>query len=776
MAFQAVTEVSVHISSFRNVDLFHQGLYHLRCRIFQERGNQIVEAVPHLLREAGRNGDRNAAERPNAGLLPSAVLEDELSFRTQSFLIRYCEEVVDIEDNWQFRIEQDAEEDLPMIIEMKLMFADITPHGGADRFDPEVTAALPPKVPEGEFSAVSTQRMRLYGTLHGFHQHCPIVFDEFHFCQANLMVHASLLDFRLRLKPKASLAREMLSQPRVIQSMSLTETLLSLGRIIDRKNAEGSATEGGSNGVDSAAHAVKVEGDNGADEQELLARAADSLQTEYAGRLAMAHADIAQFLKRVSDRREPSKRLAWMKVKDIAYPGGSNSGTNAKSASLSARLISGSNGVTAPAAARLLAEDLSFMSAQVLEVWQVLLKSLPPCSNDIGSLLRASWCQQAAAVWTLSIFHETCSIEDLTVPSDRKIWSTHEEIAKQIRQSPNQSHEAQTRCSIEDVSMSIDHAAHPILFEQRYEATSSVAAGPPSGETTSEAGVGHKKQPGPGQRLGPTAQPYKGVHVFVLVHGFQGNSFDMRLMKNNIALLYPKALYLCSSSNEEDTEGDLQQMGENLADEVRRFVRDWCPGRPQSTLDRLSFIAHSVGGLIVRSALPLLQEFHSKLRTFVSFSTPHLGYMYASNTLFKTGLWVVKKWRGSKCLEQLSLTDAEDPNDSFLNRLANTPGLEHFEYVALVSSYQDQYAPFESARVEISSSAEGDARLGPVYIKMAQSILKPLEVGRVIRFDVNFHIPETNLDTMIGRAAHIQFLECQPLMKMFVHTYGWLLE
>merc|ERR1712100_105228 len=108
---------------------------------------------------------------------------------------------------------------------------------------------------------------------------------------------------------------------------------------------------------------------------------------------------------------------------------------------------------------------------------------------------------------------------------------------------------------------------------------------------------------------------------------------------------------------------------------------------------------------------------------------------------------------GSKCLEQLSLTDMSEPGETFLSVLAQTPGLEHFQHVALVSSYQDQYAPFESARIEISKVAEEDPRFGPIYQKLALSILEPIDVERLIRFDVNFHIPETNLDTMIGRAA-----------------------
>merc|ERR1712098_682944 len=140
--------------------------------------------------------------------------------------------------------------------------------------------------------------------------------------------------------------------------------------------------------------------------------------------------------------------------------------------------------------------------------------------------------------------------------------------------------------------------------------------------------------------------------------------------------------------------------------------------------------------------------------TYISLSSPHLGYMYAANTLFKTGLWVAKKLRGSKCLEQLSMTDRTDPEEFFISKLAHQPGLEHFQHVALVSSYQDQYAPFESARIEISAVAEADPKFGPVYMGLAKSILNPLDVRRLMRFDVNFHIPETNLDTMICRAAH----------------------
>ena len=56
-----------------------------------------------------------------------------------------------------------------------------------------------------------------------------------------------------------------------------------------------------------------------------------------------------------------------------------------------------------------------------------------------------------------------------------------------------------------------------------------------------------------------------GVHLFVLIHGFQGNSFDMRLLRNNLSLMHPEALFLCSCSNEQSTEGDISGMGVRLA-------------------------------------------------------------------------------------------------------------------------------------------------------------------------------------------------------------------
>lgn len=60
-------------------------------------------------------------------------------------------------------------------------------------------------------------------------------------------------------------------------------------------------------------------------------------------------------------------------------------------------------------------------------------------------------------------------------------------------------------------------------------------------------------------------EKYKGIHLFVFCHGFQGSSFDMRMFKNIISIALPEAQFLCSASNEEDTEGSILDMGYKLA-------------------------------------------------------------------------------------------------------------------------------------------------------------------------------------------------------------------
>jgi len=45
------------------------------------------------------------------------------------------------------------------------------------------------------------------------------------------------------------------------------------------------------------------------------------------------------------------------------------------------------------------------------------------------------------------------------------------------------------------------------------------------------------------------------------------------------------------------------------------------------------------------------------------------------------------------------MTDQKDLEQCFLYKLSEMKGLDWFKNVVLVSSYQDSYAPFDSARI-----------------------------------------------------------------------------
>jgi len=223
---------------------------------------------------------------------------------------------------------------------------------------------------------------------------------------------------------------------------------------------------------------------------------------------------------------------------------------------------------------------------------------------------------------------------------------------------------------------------------------------------------------------------YRGEHVIVLCHGYQGSSWDMRLFKNALAVRCPTASFLLSSVNEGRTESSIKELGARLAREIVDFIIKQCP----SSLGRLSFVGHSMGGVIIRAALaePLLQPFLRHCYSFVTLASPHCGYIFSEAPLVSTGLWFLRKWTKSKSLAQLSFSDGSSYSDCFVYRLAQEDTLRHFRYLYLMASREDKYAPFFSARIQThadaggaSAAAAGDGK-NRAYRTMVLSLLRHL--------------------------------------------------
>ena len=42
MALRALLEIVIHLESFRNIDLFYQGLYYIKVNLFSKKGEDVI--------------------------------------------------------------------------------------------------------------------------------------------------------------------------------------------------------------------------------------------------------------------------------------------------------------------------------------------------------------------------------------------------------------------------------------------------------------------------------------------------------------------------------------------------------------------------------------------------------------------------------------------------------------------------------------------------------------------------------------------------------------
>uniref|UniRef100_UPI00398E498B protein FAM135A isoform X2 n=1 Tax=Pristiophorus japonicus TaxID=55135 RepID=UPI00398E498B len=264
-----------------------------------------------------------------------------------------------------------------------------------------------------------------------------------------------------------------------------------------------------------------------------------------------------------------------------------------------------------------------------------------------------------------------------------------------------------------------------------------------------------------------------GIHLIVCVHGLDGNSADLRLVKTYIELGLPGSQieFLMSERNQNDTFADFDSMTDRLLDEIIQYIQIY-----NLTVSKISFIGHSLGNLIIRSVLTRqrFKFYLNKLHTFLSLSGPHLGTLYNSSALVNTGLWFMQKWKKSGSLLQLTCKDHSDPRQTFLYKLSKKAGLRYFKNVVLVGSLQDRYVPYHSARIEICKTALKDKQSGPVYAEMIQNLLSPVLENKecnLVRYDVIHALPNT-ANSLIGRAAHIAVLDSEIFLEKFFLVVG----
>jgi hypothetical protein len=389
---------------------------------------------------------------------------------------------------------------------------------------------------------------------------------------------------------------------------------------------------------------------------------------------------------------------------------------------------------------------INLLGGLLLQTWNLYIELLRYSPKFVCELMKLEHYHQAKIKWSEFIFKTIMRVPSYNFISEKDIGEIHARAAKEKR--ANAKYQNKSDLCIEDEQFVKNIKSCPIVFEEIYNRPSS-----------------KPKPQKPSEELG--------LHLFVLVHGFQGNQLDMHILRNNILLHYPEHMVLCSKDNEAHTDGDIDEMGKRLANEVENFINENCP---ESVLTKLSFIGFSIGGVICRAAIPFLLKYKDKMVNFITFSSPHLGTITSLNHIVDAGMWIIKKWKKSISLLQLCMDDFQNYKDSLIYKLSNNNALSYFKNIILAGSHEDQYVPFESARIEITQKIGSDHIKGNIIKEMVSNVWKNVEADTVHRLDVDFLISEKSLDSFIGRAAHILFLDSDYLMKILIYRFSEYFE
>lgn len=168
--------------------------------------------------------------------------------------------------------------------------------------------------------------------------------------------------------------------------------------------------------------------------------------------------------------------------------------------------------------------------------------------------------------WNGNFFQKITKSPNLMSICDSKIGSQHHQIAKDLRKNIYQN-TPYKHLSVEDLKMFPSLEKQPIIIEEiciKSKASDS-----------DEINTMYKKITDTYTKTNYVG----GKHLIVLSHGFEGNSFDLHSLRNNLKYLYPNTIFLCARCNENRTTEEISSMGLRLAIEVEDYIEGALQGK-----------------------------------------------------------------------------------------------------------------------------------------------------------------------------------------------------
>ncbi|CAN8311886.1 unnamed protein product [Cochlearia groenlandica] len=758
-----VQEIAVYIHRFHNLDLFQQGWYQIKISMRWEDGDNNSCGIPSRVVQYEA---LDSSSNDSYGVWK--IDDKDNSFLTQPFRIKYARQDVRLCMMVSFTLPLERYEGSAtsaVILRFELLYSPIMENVSVTQSDACSAAVhdfrIPPKA------------------LSGVHSYCPVHFDTFHAVLIDVSVHVSVMK-------SAAYKR-----PAILSSDASNGKNLASGSVHSSKKGSAQIASAEKKLV-SFVKALIGARDTLVEEMQRLSKAVG--QT----------IDLSEFLSSMNNALLSDPALTRKSV-EIE---GSGQGNQQSILKLNGPSDLESEDWLYNFSKEHLSRTFHLLGTQLHYLWNTFLTFHRENNKKILEYLRDIWTKDRRAEWSIWMVYSKVEMPHhfISGMDDTSNHSSHKKTTSvlklndpaQVAATRAELHRrsiAQMRINnraIQDMHIFGDPMRVPVVLIERVWNAPRRTFSENSymrhvDKIDSSLLNGHDDESGT-KKHNNSQHGGRELKIVVFVHGFQGHHLDLRLIRNQWLMIDPKIEFLMSEANEEKTHGDFREMGHRLAQEVVSFFKRKMDkharyGRLKNV--KLSFVGHSIGNVILRTAIAdsLMDPYRKYLHTYLSLSGPHLGYLYSSNSLFNSGLWLLKKLKSTQVIHQLTLTDDPDLQNTFFFKLCKQKTLDSFKNIILLSSPQDGYVPYHSARVESCQPASFDnSKRGVAFLEMLNSCMDqirgpspetPHHQRVFMRCDVNFDttLYGRNLNSFIGRAAHIEFLESDIFARFIMWSF-----
>lgn len=201
MSINCVYEFLIHFHTYKNIDLINQGLYQIKSNISYTLNNKVYYAVPYYFTESKDLETLSMTEeneiKPHS-VINNSICENGFDYKTKSFVIRYADEEVELDEFCYFRLEVPKKlnnKDLNFICNFSLEFSDVLSSQSKD-----LKNGLFHNI---KFKPIQTSKININNSRDEYYceSFSPVIYKDSFSSLLDLSIHKILIDYRVRLYP-----------------------------------------------------------------------------------------------------------------------------------------------------------------------------------------------------------------------------------------------------------------------------------------------------------------------------------------------------------------------------------------------------------------------------------------------------------------------------------------------------------------------------------------------------------------------------------------------